>query len=213
MASRLSLSQRLQQASRLEANTEIQHMTLEQLSETTVTFGTKHMNRTYQQVWETDQPWINYMVTRFQSSQKRDHMMLMRFVDLKLQEVEQNQTQMPVMPSTHQVQGSLGQQAKMKAKPRPKAKSYSMANASLTGDTPPEVPIFDPLEEDFEDLGEASEMYFPATMHQEMIHQANVTEAMQAARMGNIESALQQVIQHLGSIQPVQNVSELEPNL
>ena len=123
MSSQLTLSQRLKNAREQDGRTEVEAMTMAQLSKERVTFGAKYVNYTYQHMWDNHPDWIQFMVDRYANSEKKDHQKLMRFVNLKLECVECAQDQMPVMPKRSQARGSLGQQAKYKAMPQPKAKA------------------------------------------------------------------------------------------
>lgn len=200
MSSQLTLSQRLKNAREQDGKVEVEAMTMAQLSQERVTFGAKYVNHTYQHMWDNHPEWIQFMVDRYANSEKKDHQKLMRYVNLKLQCVENAQDQMPVMPRGSQSRGSLGQQAKYKAMPQPKAKAKGYSTSQgLVGDPAFEMPISDQWEEDFEDIDAAHESFCPEIMTDGST-QENV-EVMQS-RITQIEQALQQVIRHLENPMP-----------
>ena len=175
-------------------------MTMAQLSKERVTFGAKYVNYTYQHMWDNHPDWIQFMVDRYASSEKKDHQKLMRYVSLKLECVENAQDQMPVMPRESQSRGSLGQQAKYKAMPQTKAKAKGFSTSQESVEEQAfEMPISDQWEEDFGDIDAAHEMFCPEIMTDSVTQQN--AEAMQS-RITHIEQALQQVIRHLENPMP-----------
>ena len=212
MSNQLTQSQRLKNAREQDGRIEVEAMTMAQLSKERVTFGAKYVNYTCQHMWDNHPDWTQFMVDRYATSEKKDHQKLMRFVNLKLECVENAQDQMPVMPKGSQSRGSLGQQAKYKAMPRPKAKAKGYSTfQGLVEDHTFELPISDQWEEDFEDVDAAHESFCPEIMTDESTHQN--TEVMQS-RITNIEHALQQVIRHLENPMPInQGDHHLDQNL
>eukprot|EP00435_Cladocopium_sp_Y103_P073407 s3_g43.t1 len=172
-----SLSQRLR-ALQIPASTNpesLSHLTLEELSGEKISFGQKHQGRTHLEAWE-DQEWVQFMVSRYQGSTKEAHRRFLRFVELKVEEMERSQA---VIPRASRSGGGHQLQA------RPKVVAKSMATpshiSSLDGD---------------EDWDVELEMYAPMTTNQQPdLLTENVT-ALQA-RMLNMENALSRVIQHI----------------
>ena len=113
MSNQLTLSQRLKNAREQGGKTEVEAMTMAQLSKERVTFGAKYVNYTYQHMWDNHPDWIQFMVDRYASSEKKDHQKLMRYVSLKLECVENAQDQMPVMPKGKPVSRVVGTTGKV----------------------------------------------------------------------------------------------------
>lgn len=172
----MSLSQRLRQL-QVQSVVEpvaVDHLTLEELSSEVVTFGQKFNGRTFEDTWQ-DQEWIQFMINRYQKSQKESHRRFMKYVELKVEALEQNQG---VIPRGSQVGGLNRPQAKAKAT----AKSHAAPSLiSSLGESDWDIP---------------SEMYEPAIMDHRALPASEDWMAMQA-RMLNMENALTRVIQHL----------------
>lgn len=151
--------------------------TMDMLQHETVAFGTKHVNRTFEDVWNMDQGWVGFVVQRFSKSEKMEHKKFIRFVELKLDEIESQRAQRPVLRRAPLPVGAS------KAAPKPKAGYQRPTASELT------VPTSDD-----EDIELVTETYSAQIMTQEM---AGMQERMQS-----IEGALQQVIQHLSAANP-----------
>lgn len=173
------LSQRLRQAvGPPEAFQEdLSGWTLEMLRNETVTFGNKNVNRTYEDVWNHDQQWVGFMVSRYQTSQKAEHRKFMRYVELKVEEIENNQAQRPVLRNNR---GGPSMAMQSKAKAKPKARGYQ---------SPPTIEGLD-LSGDEDDTELGFDQSYMEIMNPEM-------GALQE-RMGFMETALQQIMQHMG---------------
>ena len=189
MSQQMSLSQRLDRAqgSSESTVTPLSQLTLEQLATERIQFGQKHLNKTFEEVWQSDPQWVKFVVNRYQDSTKEAHARFMHYVHLQLQEVEQGHHQNPVRPRTqvqHRPQGYMWPQ------PKPKAKAKPMAQPGY------EVPIYDLLEdEELLEVEDQSGTYLPETMETHLIAGQEQTQS----RIQNIEIALSQIVQHLGS--------------
>ena len=127
--SAMSLSQRLRnlQIPAMAATESLDHLTLEVLSSEVVSFGQKYSGSTYADTWQ-DQEWVHFMINRYQNSQKEAHRRYLKFVELKIESLEQTQMIIPREPS---------------AKSRPVSKAKAMAKhiatpsviSSLDGET------------------------------------------------------------------------------
>ena len=171
-----SLSQRLRSL-QIPATTTVEslaHLRLEDLETEVISFGQKHQGHTYLEAW-ADQEWIHFMINRYQGSTKESHRRLLRFVELKIEQMEQMQTVVPRVS-----QGNMSERPK--ARPKPVAKSLA---------TPTSLP--DGIEEDWD---VESETFFPVTTTY-AANQMNEEVHALKTRMLNMENALTRVIQHI----------------
>ena len=171
----MSLSQRLRaiQISAAMPLVSLDQATLEDLSQEVITFGQAHMNQTYEQAWE-DQEWVQFMVKRYQNSSKEAHVRFIKFVELKVNQIESLQE--PVMPATR-ASGAVMPTAKPKAAPKSMGRRQPVPDSEVDWDVEPE-------------------MYDPLTMSS---HQSASTEEFVALqqRVLKMEQALTSVVQHL----------------
>lgn len=173
----MSLSQRLKMV-QVQTTVEVaslDHLTLDELASEIVTFGAKHQGKSYQDVW-ADQEWVQFMVARYQSSTKEAHRRFLKYVELKVEELENQQH---VVPPTTSVTTKSGNT-------KPKAKSKSLAKASM--------PTFSPDGDEGWDM--EPEMYMHETTG---IAGLPLTEEMHAMqqRMLHMEDALGRVITYI----------------
>lgn len=167
----------------------IEQWDLSMLRQERIAFGTKHYNKTFEQVWHQDQQWVIFIIQRYSNSEKVEHKKFIRFVELMLNEVEGNRSQRPVLPRANL--------------PTMAAQSKAAAKAKAAAGSPyPGQPLPDPLLDESDDweLAPIDQSYHP-TMSPE-------TAAMQTAmqeRIMFLESTLQQVIQHVGTMNSVTN--------
>eukprot|EP00435_Cladocopium_sp_Y103_P048986 s1350_g14.t1 len=162
-----------------EVNTDqenLDHLTLTDLAEETIAFGQKYKGCQYQETWQ-DQEWIQFMISRYQSSSKPEHRRFLKYVELQIEALEQGQAP----PSANQ-QGVIAPKAKAKVK----AMAKSIATASVASSLPDGETDWD-LE---------PEMYEPPTMSRLPMPQAEDVAALQQ-RMLNMEEALMRVIRHI----------------
>ena len=174
-----SLSQRLRQLqipSAAADNTQLDHLTLEELQGETVAFGQKHAGQSFEETWK-DQEWIHFMLSRYQNSQKMEHRRFLKYVELKIESLEKDQ---PVIPRPQA--GGVGR-AKAKAKPVARPQVETTDISSMAGES---VWDFEP------------EMFEPATTgtpyHPEVL--AEDMNAIQQ-RMLNMETAVSRILVHL----------------
>lgn len=79
---------------------DLSHLTLMDLQDKVVSFGDKHKGKKFAQVWLEDQAWVTFMCTRYSKSRKADHRVFLRFVELKIEELEQTGQQVAVTAPT-----------------------------------------------------------------------------------------------------------------
>jgi len=85
-----SLLERLQkiQVQKVEELPDLSQDPLEQLNMMKVDFGTKYRGRKFQDVWETDQQWINWFLKHYQDSTKGSHRLMIHYIGLKIERAE-----------------------------------------------------------------------------------------------------------------------------
>ena len=168
----------------------IDHLSLEDLQEETITFGKTHVGQTYNQVWESSPDWIKWFTEHFSNSSKLAHRKVIRFIRLKIEEAEAEQglgSQAPVLP-------------KAKAKGLPKslaAKAKSRPGPDLTA----------PIEIGSE-VAEFMQGYPWVTQEHVQLQQENI-QAMQE-RMSQLEQAMHQMIALMSQNQRAPEPTPLE---
>lgn len=96
---------------------------LAMLRQERIAFGTKHYNKTYEEVWYLDQQWVIFIVQRYATSQKPEHKKFIRYVELMLDDVEGERIQRPALPRANLT--PLAAQSKAAAKAKAKAAAGS----------------------------------------------------------------------------------------
>ena len=100
---------------------------MQELDQMKVEFGTKHLGKTFIEVWNTDQPWVMWFVKHYQSSSKAAHRLLIQYVELKVERAELEGEMISVQEPSPQLhkknpieesgKSSMGLMAKAKARP------------------------------------------------------------------------------------------------
>ena len=172
-----SLSQRLRslQIPASQMPESLDHLRLEDLENETISFGQKHQGHSFQEAW-LDQEWVHFMLGRYQNSTKESHRRFLKYVELRVEEMENSQTVLPPRQTSSQ-----GNRAKAKAKPGAK----TMATPSLIS-----------LQDGDDDWDVESEMFIPVTTTYVQGQTSGEVHALQT-RMLNMENALTRVIQHI----------------
>ena len=85
-----NLSQRLQkvQIPFLESQPDLSHLSLQDLMEKKISFGKAHHGKTFEEVWQNEQTWVSWFVNRFANSTKAEHVIFLKFVELKVERAE-----------------------------------------------------------------------------------------------------------------------------
>ena len=172
-----SLQQRLrrvQETQPARALPDLSHLTMEDLATEVITFGQKYVGCHFQDTWE-DQEWVQFMVSRYQRSSKESHRKYIRYVELKIESMEQSQMTVPPRANPTRVLRS-----------QPKAKA--MAHPSGT-------PTSTSLPDGEEDWDFEPEMLAASTTPPH-IYTSEDMEAIQQ-RMLHMEGALSRVIRHI----------------
>ena len=181
LTARLKAVQSMQEQ---EVRADLNHLTLEELENEVVSFGEAHMGHTYAEAW-SDQEWVKFMTSRYRKSSKEAHMRFLRYVELKIETMEAEMQQHPVLPKS---QGPMMPKAKCRPKAAP---SYTMVHHGEAIDISSQAGA--------ESVVSETEMYGAMTMTAQ-VEQQEMIDALQS-RMGNMEDALQKVIHHLENAQ------------
>lgn len=157
--------------------------TLAMLRQERIAFGAKHYNKTYEEVWYLDQQWVIFIVQRYATSQKNERKKFIRYVELMLDDVENEKTQRPVLPRGNL--NPVGAQSKAAAKGKAKAMAGYQHPSHMFEE--------DDAELELEPIGLS---YTPIT--------TSDVNAMQD-RIVFLESTLQQVINQVTTMSQVTN--------
>ena len=185
-----NLSQRLQkvQIPFLESQPDLSHLSLQDLMEKKISFGKAHHGKTFEEVWQNEQTWVSWFVNRFANSTKAEHVIFLKFVELKVERAEITGAAVP-LTSQKEVEKILHVSqtptASMSKGPIPKAKAKPMARNQM------EATVWD-LEEEDPELFEVIHEDMPS----ENINQIQSLEN----RMQGVESALASILHHLESM-------------
>jgi hypothetical protein len=150
----------------------VNHLTLEQLKATPMSFGKAHVGKSFETIWKDHPDWIKWFFNHYKTSPKTEHKKMIRFIQLRIEEEE---SQDP--PASAALQAS--------AKPKSMPKSYA---AKAKCQPAPASPW---------QIAEGSEteelMMEPPWVTTEMIE---VQEEVQVihSRLQGLENAMQQVI-------------------
>ena len=74
--------------------------TLEQLAKMPIDFGKAKVNKTYEEAFQ-DMEWTQFIVSRYEESDKPEHRRFLRYVKLRIESADQDQT--PVPPKVQNV--------------------------------------------------------------------------------------------------------------
>ena len=173
MLARLTRVQQIsQQAADEMSLAEFQQLPIEEQGQQLVKFGKAHTGKTYEQLWENEPQYVKWFVSKYQTSTKGEHQLLIHYINRRIEDLEQQEeVQVPTHCTTP-------------AKPKAKAGASSA-----------QMPVTRRDLEDFqadqswEPIGEVIEE--PETIYADMAALQN--------RMLSLESALQEVVAHLRS--------------
>ena len=145
---------------------EIDKIPLAILAETKIDLGKAKMNQTFAQAFQ-DKEWTNYMLTRFEDSQKPTHQKYFQYVKLMIQEDSQ--------PSTSTVK------TKVRTKKKEEMKTTRLG-------------MVKPVDEEEEEDSDWERMTGVPT---QQMTEIQINQNEMESRMGRMEEALAQVISHL----------------
>ena len=113
---------KIQTANPPEDQEDVSHMTLEELKGEMMSFGKTHRGKTFDQVWSSSPEWTQWFLQHYQNSTKVAHKKMVRFIKLKIEEMEtqpEGMRQGPVMPQSHAMPKMMAGLPKAKARPVP----------------------------------------------------------------------------------------------
>lgn len=160
---------------------------LADLEQEKLPFGKKHVGKSFLQIWESDQSWIQWFVSHYQNSNTPDHRKFLMFVEKKIMELEETGSTIPRTSGSTDNSRQLPIRPSPKKEPKAKSKGYRQM-------VPFEEEVSSP-EEEF-DLITGAEMT-PMYQSQDALDVA----ALQT-RMLNLENAMTEIITHLRNPQP-----------
>ena len=180
-----SLIERLQkvQVQRTEDLPDLSQYSLEQLNNMKLDFGSKHLGKSFQEVWEKDQPWISWFLKHYQHSTKGSHRLMVHYIGLKVERAELEGSVVPVsepspLPSKEVISKGNGKSSTMGLAPKAKAKAMPVAL----------MPNFTPEAEDLS-------VWDMEEMGQEVMIEAPVDVSHLEQRMLHMENAIQTIVQ------------------
>ena len=163
-----------------EDHVEIDEMTLADLKTQVIMFGKTKMGCKFPEAF-ADTQWTRFVVSKFESSTKKEHRMYVRYVQLRLDKMEKEELspedryylhQTPVEPTSSKTTETKGPMTALKSKAKPKA--YSAP-----------VPTYAP---DPQALDLAMSPSFPEELYDLQ------------GRMNSVEHTLQEIVHHLRTL-------------
>ena len=169
------------QVSQPEALPDLSRMSMEEMDQMKVEFGTKHAGRTFLEVWSLDQAWVMWFLKHYQTSTKGVHRTFIRYIELKIERAELEDQVIPVKePQPELTKGAnSGVPGKSSLMAMPKSKAS---------------PWF---------LPEVAEMDDASVWDTEVASQASIqmeppgSNASMENRMQQMEGAIQAILHHL----------------
>ncbi len=146
-------------------------MTLAELKKETIAFGTAHKGKSFQQVFDQRQPWVDWFTSTYEKSTKVEHRKFIRFVELILEEESKGN---PYPKAKAQV-----------SKAKPVAPSSSAASWTAVG-----VNVED---EDFEEPGSPA---LVLNLQEEMSYVREENRQLHG-RLYQLEMNMSQILDHL----------------
>lgn len=191
----MSLTQRLKQMQQIDNSSllDLSHLQLEDFEGQLVGFG-KFEHSTYQEAWK-DQEWINFVASRFAKSTKETHRRMIRYVELKLEWHEANQTPIVRTPSTSGAPPNLAQQPPLVHQRGARAKTTAKAVAAPST----RAPVTTHLPDMESDEWEMDSVTFPSGYTASIPVDQDPNFLDMQERMTNMEHLMNRVIQHLDS--------------
>lgn len=169
------LVKRMNDLEQQAGETAIEQMTLDELAQTKVKIGKTYNGYTFDEMWRSHKSWVKWMLKAYEGSEKPQHKMLHRFVQLKLQQAEANR--------------------KTYAPMRAKSKS-AVLPPSAVKEEPGEPSFSTEMEEEME----AWEMAEAEGKPEEILH-IQSEMVLLSGRMDNMESMLSQILTQILCLQ------------
>ena len=174
---------------------------LSELENMTVQFGTTHVGKKFSTMWKEEQGWISWFVPRYNKSEKMDHRLMIRYIDLKVQEAENWNHKVPVTPSPKDVMKNKPMPKSLmqsKSKAKPGNKGYQMSMEDMDKETREEIEEIERAQWEALETGEDWDLH-------EMLRAGEPTrqDCLEAdvqclqTRLLSMENMLQQVVNHI----------------
>ena len=180
--------------------TDISHYDLPQLEAMKIKFGNTHVGKTFAHMWNHEQQWVTWFVKHYPNSEKEDHRLVLRFVELKVEEAERWNHRVPVTASLKDQSNTEVNKTKGYAKAKIKAKSQIQkpTRADMDAATREELEQWEAMEA----LGIEEEEW---GLEEILVREGEPTkqECLEAdvqslqTRLLHMENMLQQVVSHI----------------
>ena len=97
----------------------VEHLSLEELKTSVMTFGKAHLGKEFETIWSEDPSWVKWFLNHYKSSGKTEHKKMIRFIQLRIEE-EENRDQITQAPCATSKSKALPKSlAKAKSQPEP----------------------------------------------------------------------------------------------
>lgn len=199
-----SLAARLAQVQvKVEAQLpDISQHSMEQLGEMTIKFGSTHVGKKFSHMWAHEQKWITWFLQHYPDSEKTEHRLVRRYVELKVEEAEHWNHKIPVQTSQKDLQ-SPNLNPKKSGYAKAKAKSQfpprKIGKEDMDAVTQEEIAQWEALEalgiEEEQDWDVQSELVRDGEPTRQDCLEADV-QSLQT-RLLHMETMLQQVVSHI----------------
>lgn len=190
----MSLSQRLKQMQQVDNSelSDLSHLPLADLHQEKVNFGQKYPGVTFQEAWK-DQEWIQFVASRFSTSTKLAHRMLIRYIELQVDWHEVNNAAIPRVPPVESRTSTTGLSRQMPVFPRLQAKSKAAPKAAAAHNIGGMVETH----EDPDDWELDSVMFQNGYTDPTMTNPPGLNMAEMQDRLLNMENVMNRMITHL----------------
>lgn len=159
---------------------EFSNMSLLELEESVVDFGSTHRGKRYIEMWQNHQSWIQWFISHYSSSGKPSHRKMIAFITLKIERCELEGSQVP-----RTEQAPVDNKTAL-SKWAPKKKSQP-SRAEIEPPTTAWSPEIDPSWEEVQ-----------MDQIEEIVETKAELAAMQT-RMLHMENAIQMILQHVSA--------------
>lgn len=157
------------------------HLSILELEESVVDFGSTHRGKKFIEMWNNHQSWIQWFTSHYQESKKPSHRKMIAFITLKVERCELEGTQVPRTEATT----STKTKSMPKVSPKPKAAGYKPDLNALTAELNQEDPSWEEVGLEMDPVDDYDETKAElATMQTRMLH---------------MENAIQMILQHVSA--------------
>ena len=165
----------MQKAQKKEVDREaIQLMTLKELEDEKIMFGEAKKGLTYAEAFK-DTTWVEFILSRFENSGKSDHMMFIRYVELRMAEMAKEESHTSLKKKESSSKGS--EEIKGNTKSMPPIPQDVWEELQEVPMMEPGVILMPQVQEEMQDLRQANQ-----NLHN---------------RVGHVEMMVQEVLEHM----------------